>query len=109
MRRPSPPPRRPAALYRRLDAEVPGAFTSDRASALRNLSCVLTELERDTDALRASEEAVEILRGPFASNPRAFGPDLAACLSNLAVDLAQQGREEEAAAARAEAQWIAGG
>jgi tetratricopeptide (TPR) repeat protein len=78
-------------------------FRPDLAHSLNNLGIRYSDLNRREDALKASEEAVDIYRALAKDRPDVFRPDLARSLSVLSDVLAAMGRRAEAAAAAQEA------
>ena len=72
---------------------------AERAPVLGMLGYALSALGRREEALRATQEAVEIHRGLARADPQAFLPDLATSLNNLGAMLSELGRREEALAA----------
>ena len=66
------------------------------AAAFGKLGLRLSNLGRREDALKASQEAVDIYRVLAKDRPDAFLPDLAMSLSNLGIPLSDLGRREDA-------------
>ncbi|MFQ3630440.1 CHAT domain-containing protein, partial [Roseiflexus sp.] len=79
------------------------ADEAGRARALRMLGVALSALGQRADALKATQEAVDIHRKLTQDNPQAFLPDLARSLTNLGDRLSALGWREEALAATQEA------
>ena len=75
----------------------------ERARLLNNLGNRLSKLGRREEALKATQEAVEIRRRLAKDRPDAFLPDLASSLNNLGNRLSDLGRREEALKATQEA------
>jgi tetratricopeptide (TPR) repeat protein len=69
---------------------------TERARLLNNLGGRLSELGRREEALKATEQAVELRRALAKRNPEAFQPALAMSLNNLGNRLSELGRREEA-------------
>ncbi len=76
---------------------------AERARHQNNLGLMLSELGRREEALKATQEAVELYRALAQSNPDAFQPDLAMSLNNLGLGLSELGNREEALKATQEA------
>src|SRR5690606_32273936 len=68
---------------RRLAEQQPDVFLPDLATSLQNLGIVKRKLGRREDALRATQEAVDIRRRLAEQRPDAFLPDLAMSLGAL--------------------------
>ena len=85
-----------AKSLRPLAEADPDVFASDLASALNNLSNRLADAGRWTEALEASEEAVEIRRPLAEADPATYAPNLAMALSNFSIRLGGAGRLTEA-------------
>lgn len=68
----------------------------EKAALLNNLSVHLSSQGRESGALLAVEESVELRRALAASNPSRYNADLASSLNNLSNRLSSQGRESEA-------------
>jgi len=64
---------------------------------------MLSNLNRREDALKASEEAVDIHRALAKDRPDVFRPDLARSLNNISVDYSNLNRREDALKASEEA------
>ncbi|MDY7230181.1 tetratricopeptide repeat protein [Hyalangium rubrum] len=77
------------------DAEDPKG-RAERAGLLTYLGLTLSALGRREEALKATEQAVELHRVLAQRNPDAFQADLAMSLNNLGLMLAALGRPEEA-------------
>ena len=110
LRRALPVPDRTLALrpfladfYRARRERLSPEAAEERAGVLVMLGWALSALGRREEALRATQEAVEIRRQLAQVNPQAFLPDLAASLNNLGYMLSALGRREEALAATQEA------
>jgi len=73
------------------------------AKILNNLGYRLSSLGRREEALRATEEAIVILRLLATQKPDTFLPDLARALNNLGKMLRELGQREEALRATEEA------
>ncbi|MGW0778981.1 tetratricopeptide repeat protein [Streptomyces sp. NPDC002835] len=95
-----------AHTHQQLAAGNPAAYEPDLATSLSNLGVQLAEEGRWSEALTATEEAVEIRRRLAAGNPAAYEPDLATSLSNLGIRLAEAGRRSEALTAEQQAMEI---
>jgi tetratricopeptide (TPR) repeat protein len=76
---------------------------AELARLANNLGNRLRDLGRREDALRVTEEAVEIYRQLAQTRPDAFLPDLAGSLNNLGTSLSVLGRRGEALCATQEA------
>jgi tetratricopeptide (TPR) repeat protein len=81
---------------------LPAGEEARRAGLLNNLSIALSALGRREDALKPSEEAVDIRRKLAASNPQAFLPNLATSLGSYGSILQDLERDAQAAQAFAE-------
>ncbi|MER5908684.1 tetratricopeptide repeat protein, partial [Streptomyces mirabilis] len=86
-----------------LAAGNPAAYEPDLARSLSNLGSHLSETGRRSEALTATEQAVEIRHRLAADNPAAYEPDLATSLSNLGSQLSETGRRSEALTATEQA------
>ena len=71
--------------------------------SLNNLGKMLSELGQREDALKATQEAVDIYRKLAEKRPDAFLPDLAMSLNNLGKMLSELGQREDALKATQEA------
>jgi tetratricopeptide (TPR) repeat protein/nucleoside phosphorylase len=76
---------------------------AERARHQHNLGATLGELGRREEALKATQEAVEVYRALSQRRPDAFQPSLAASLNNLGNRLSELGRREEGLKAMQEA------
>ncbi|MFJ9689947.1 tetratricopeptide repeat protein, partial [Streptomyces bacillaris] len=83
------------AAWHRL-TQTTSAHEPGLAASLSNLGTFLSEVGRRAEALKATEQAVEIYRRLAADNPAAHEPGLAASLSNLGGFLSGVGRRAEA-------------
>jgi tetratricopeptide (TPR) repeat protein len=83
--------------------ELKEAILAHLAARVGTLGNRLSALGRREDALKASQEAVDIRRRLAQKNPDAFLPDLAMSLNNLGGDLSNLGRREDALTASQEA------
>jgi tetratricopeptide (TPR) repeat protein len=84
-------------------ASPPEEISVERARLANNLGYRLKDLGRREEALKATEEAVDIHRDLAGRRPDAFLPDLAKSLNNLGNSLRDLGRREEALKATEEA------
>ena len=97
-----PNPERTLALrevvvqMRRIRADSLPENDPERVSALGNYGTALSALGRREEALKASQEAVDLYRSLADQNPQAFLPDLAMSLNNLGNRFSNLGRREEA-------------
>ena len=76
---------------------------AERARLHHNLSSRLSDLGKREEALKTSQEAVDLYRVLAQRNPDAFQPNLAASLNNLGNMLSELGKHEEALKASQEA------
>jgi tetratricopeptide (TPR) repeat protein/nucleoside phosphorylase len=79
------------------------AARAERARLQNRLGVGLSEVGRREEALRATQEAVELRRALAEARPDVFLPDLASSLNNLGSRLRELGRREEALLATQEA------
>ncbi len=85
-----------------MDQSRPDIFLPDLATSLNSLANVLRDLGRREDALRAAQEAVDLVRGLAEVRPNAFLPELARSLATLGTCLAAAARPHEAVVTFAE-------
>jgi tetratricopeptide (TPR) repeat protein len=90
------------ALYRALAAQSPARHVTGLSLALASLGYMHTRTGHHDLALRAYEEALDLLRGQAGSRP----DELANALINVAVSLEGLGRVAEAAAATGQAEAV---
>jgi tetratricopeptide (TPR) repeat protein len=91
------------AARHNLLSSPPEEVLIERARLANNLGIRRRDLGRRKEALKATEEAVDIYRDLAVRRPDAFRPDLAASLNNLGPMLRDLGRREEALKATEEA------
>jgi tetratricopeptide (TPR) repeat protein len=88
-----------ADIYRNLEAEVGGPFTSPLGQALNTLSVAMAEAGDRQGALAVASEAVEIYRRLADASPATYLPPLANSLNNLGLwfmGLGEHGRARPA-------------
>ena len=76
---------------------LPSGHDNQRAGLLNNLGGALSNLGRREEALKPSQEAVDIRRRLAKANPQAFLPDLASSLGGYGTILRSLDRNAEAA------------
>ncbi|AOR31088.1 hypothetical protein BFF78_08565 [Streptomyces fodineus] len=83
-------------INQQLAADNPAVYEPDLAISLTSLGSRLAEMGRWSEALTATEQAVEIYVRLAAGNPAAYEPGLATSLSNLGIRSSQVRRWGEA-------------
>ncbi len=92
-----------AAFYRARGERTPPEAAEERAEVLRMLGLALSKLGQREEALKSTEEAVDIYRRLAQQHPQAFLLYLAGSLNNLGAEPSALGRREEALQATQEA------
>ena len=85
-----------SVLLHHISSEETSEALEEQARLFNNLGNWLSELGKREEALKATQEAVEIRRGLAKARPDAFLPYLAGSLNNLGNRLSELGKREEA-------------